>query len=84
MQDCGMTQTSDTASDSDLTRRAMAAWFRTGGTEQPGQGSGVAEVDGRTYVVLENVHGVMAVYRYTTTGQLKRLKRWPEELDTDT
>jgi len=62
--------------------RALAAYFRYGGTEQPNHGhSGEQEHNGKRYVVLRNVNGILAVYRITTDGQLKRLKRWPKELE---
>ena len=48
---------------------------------KPSNSSGVEEIDGRSYVVLRNVRGVLAVYRERTDGVLKRLKRWPKELD---
>jgi len=71
-----------TDTDDDLTRRAFAAWFRSGGTDQPSNASGVVEHDGKDYVLLLNVTGTLAVYRVTNQGQLKRLKRWPAELDS--
>jgi hypothetical protein len=63
--------------DDDLYRRALVAYFRSGGTKQPGRGPGVIEHEGRTYVVLENASETLAVYRVRTSGVLKRLKRWP-------
>ncbi len=68
---------SDGASDDDLTRRALAAYYRAGGTAQPANASGVVVHDGRLYVQLVNVNGTLAVYRVRNDGQLKRLKRWP-------
>jgi hypothetical protein len=69
----------------DLTRRAFAAYFRTAAqdgpaaVDQPANTSGPVEHQGKTYVVLENVRGTLAVYRVRTSGQLKRLRRWPAE-----
>jgi hypothetical protein len=64
-----------------LLRRAFAAWFRTGGTDQPANDSHVVEYDGKLYVVLRNLNGVLAVYRVRAyDGILKRLRRWPAEL----
>jgi hypothetical protein len=40
------------------------------------------EVDGRKYVVLRNVSGILCVYRVRTDGRLKGLKRWPSALET--
>jgi hypothetical protein len=72
--------------DAILCRRALAAYYRTasrtGATivDQPAGGGDVAEHDGKTYVVLSNVRGTLAVYRVRTDGVLKRLRRWPEEV----
>ena len=65
-----------------LTARAFAAYFRSGGMDQPANDSGPATIDGMTYVVLRNVNGVLAVYRVRTSGVLKRLVRWPAALNT--
>jgi len=65
----------------DYLSRAMAAYFRAGNTIQPANSSGVQECNGKKYVVLRNVNGILAVYRITTSGQLKKLKRWPMELE---
>lgn len=63
----------------DIMRRAMAAWFRGGETAQPSAtASGLVEHETLNYVVLRNVRGLLAVYRVTNAGQLKRLKRWPK------
>jgi hypothetical protein len=71
----------DIVKGEELTRPAFAAYFRSGGFDQPSSDSGVAEVDGRTYVVLHNVRGILAVYRVRGDGALKRLRRWPAELE---
>jgi hypothetical protein len=69
-------------SDDELLRRAMAGYFRAGNNAQPASAtSGVETVDGRTYVVLRNVSGILAVYRFRGTGLLRKLKRWPSELE---
>lgn len=66
--------------------RALAAWFRTGGTDSPASdASGISEVGGLHYAVLRNANGVLAVYRIETPEggpRLRRLKRWPKELET--
>ncbi len=67
-------------SEAGLTRRAFAAYFRSGHSDQPANTSGVQTVDGRRYVVLRNVNGVLAVYRVRNDGMLKGLRRWPSEL----
>jgi len=69
-----------TATDDDLTRRALGAYFRThtGIPDQPdGAASGVVEHGGHTYVVLLSVRGTLAVYRLLNDGRLKRMRRWP-------
>ena len=71
--------------DEGLIRRAHAAVAREavrlgGALMQPG-GSEVVEVNGRRYVVLTNVRGIIAVYRVRPDGILKGMKRWPKELD---
>ena len=71
-----------------LIHRAMAAYWRSGikenGTEPPipANDSHLCELDGKQYVVLHNVNGVLAVYRVRNDGVLKGLKRWPKELET--
>jgi hypothetical protein len=72
-------------SDEDLSRRAIAAYLRTERdgifiVDEPGGSSGVIEHQGKTYVVLSNFRGTLAVYRVRTSGQLKRLRRWPAEV----
>jgi hypothetical protein len=67
--------------DAGLTRRAFAAYFRSGGTDQPANTSGVVNCDGVWYVVLHNVRGTLAVYRVKNDGGLRRMKKWPKELD---
>jgi hypothetical protein len=74
----------DIGNDEDLTRRAFAAYFKEargwGEPVQPSNGSGVVEHDGKTYVVLLNSNGTLAVYRVRNSGALKRLRRWPTEV----
>ena len=67
--------------DEDYLRRGIAAWFRGGGYDQPANDSGVEDCNGKSYVVLRNVNGTLAVYRIRNEGILKRLKRWPEEIE---
>lgn len=38
----------------------------------------------RKYVVLDNCHGILAVYRVRNDGRLKRLVRWPAALSAAT
>jgi hypothetical protein len=67
--------------DAELLRRAFAAWFRSGGQDQPSNSSGTVRHKGHQYVVLRHVRGVLAVYRIRNDGMLKRLRRWPAEID---
>ena len=66
----------------DPVTRAFAAYFRGAAldgarVQQPGANSGLREHEGLQYVALENVSGVLAVYRIRKDGMLKRMKRWP-------
>ena len=74
--------TSDT--DDRLVKRAIAAYVRTSEAASPEMpsDSGVADLDGKIYVVLEIASRILAVYRVRNDGMLKRLRRWPIELDT--
>jgi hypothetical protein len=65
-----------------ILQRAFAAFFRHGGTEQPSASdSGVEKHEGLHYAVLRNVRGTLAVYRVRNDKMLKRLKRWPNDLN---
>jgi len=69
--------------EEELVRRAMAAWFRSGGTDQPSNASDIIEHEGKLYVRLLNVRGVMAVYRVRIVNEkpvLKALSRWPVDI----
>lgn len=61
--------------------RAMAAYFRTGAADQPSNSVMQYTVGGKIYVVLENVNGILAVYRIKPDGYLKGLRRWPAVID---
>lgn len=67
--------------ESPIVRRAFAAYFRAGGTQQPANTSGEVEHEGKRYVVLANVSGILAVYRVRNDGVLKGLRRWPREVE---
>jgi hypothetical protein len=59
----------------DLTRRAFAAYYRTEGdanavVDQPADTSGVVEHEGKTYVVLHNARGTLAVYRVRNSASV--------------
>ena len=71
--------------DGALVQRALAAYFRSarGGEilDQPANGSGVEKINGKLFVVLRNVRGILAVYRVKNDNHLKRLKRYPKALE---
>lgn len=63
--------------ETELLRRALRAYFMSGGIDQPAMDSEVVEINGRVYVRLSNRHGILAVYRVRRDGTLRRLKKWP-------
>jgi len=70
----------------DPVRRAFAAYFKTAEADggipiQPANTSGLRSHDGHDYVVLENANGVLAVYRVRNDGVLRRMKRWPVQVE---
>ena len=71
--------------DDDLVRRAFAAWYRSENIHtQPANTSGIRKHAKKRYVVLNSIGsatGILAVYRVKNDGFLKRLKRWPKELE---
>ena len=68
-------------------QRALGAYYRagarSGGIVPPPRtlDSGKWEYQGKQYVVLGHVNGLLAVYRIKPDGSLKRLRRWPKALD---
>jgi hypothetical protein len=70
----------------ELMSRAYRAYFTTARREsysadQPSENSsGQEEVGDKSYIVLRNGAGVLAVYRIRNDNMLKRLRRWPVEL----
>jgi hypothetical protein len=56
------------ASNIDLLSRAYAAYFRSGAVDLPSNGSDEIVFGGKTYVVLRNVHGILAIYRLLKSG----------------
>ncbi len=68
-------------SEKNLVSRAIEAYLRSGSPDQPGRGSEERELDGRRYVVLRNVRGVLGVYRLEGDGGLRKLGEWPAELE---
>lgn len=73
---------------SDPITRAIAAYWRMAAREDsahdtPGEGSRVAVVNNREYVVLRDAVRTLAVYRVREdTGALCRLHKWPAALDS--
>lgn len=64
----------------DARDRAMAAYRRSGGTEQPANGGDVETMDGVDYIVLRNVTGILKVYRLTDDGRIEGLSEPPPGL----
>ena len=72
----------DTEQRADILRRALAAWFKAGGTERPKEISGVKVQQGRVYAVLHGTSGVLAVYRVRPDNMgLRAMKRWPVSIE---
>jgi hypothetical protein len=70
-------------SSANLERRALAAWFRAGGAPDRALLAGVKKHKGKRYVVLGTTRKILAVFRVRAfDGVLKRLKRWPKEIES--
>ncbi len=73
--------------DPAIVRRALAAWYGTDETEAPGHPDPAAShhvrLAGHEYVVLRDVNSLLAIYRLRNDGKLKRLRRWPRELENN-
>jgi len=70
--------------ETDLIYRAISAHLRVGHRDQPSDSdSTVEEIEGRVYVVLRNVGGILNVYRLTSQGKLRALRRWPAEFKVE-
>ena len=78
---CVISDMNSAASNPDLLSRAYAAYFRSGGVDLPSTASDVIVFGGKTYAVLRNVHGILAIYRLLKSGQLRRLRRYPVGVD---
>ena len=67
-------------------QRALGAYYRAGARSggivpQPRTlDSGEWEYQGKQYVTLGHINGLLAVYRIKPDGSLKRLRRWPKAL----
>jgi hypothetical protein len=68
--------------EDDLCRRALAAHFRGGGTELLSRYSGVVTIKGLDYVHLFDGNRTLAVFRVDGAGRLKRLRRYPRQLQS--
>jgi hypothetical protein len=69
------------SANSEYGPRAMAAWFRSGGITPPESNPKEFEIEGKRYIALNNINGVLAVYRIRPSdGVLRRMKRWPSEI----
>lgn len=71
--------------DPAIVRRAFVAWYSADEAQAPGHPSPAAShhvrVAGHEYVALRDGHSLLAVYRLRNDGKLKRLRRWPRELN---
>jgi len=67
---------------SGVKNRAFAAYFRSAGpgSQQPFEHPDGWIIKGKSYIVLHNNSGMLAVYRIKTDGFLKRLKRVPKPI----
>jgi hypothetical protein len=70
----------------DLLRRAFRAWFSGNDyPDQPRNTSAVERHGSHLYVVLRGGRGPsdepMAVYRVKNDGVLRRLRRWPKDIE---
>lgn len=63
----------------ELQRRALSAYFETGGDEMPNEPK-VQKVRGKRYVTLWRGRKLLACYRVRNDGKLKRLVRLPDGL----
>jgi hypothetical protein len=68
-------------SNANLLCRAYAAYFRSGAVDLPSNGSDEIVFGGKTYVVLRDMHGILAIYRLLKCGQLRRLRCYPAGFD---
>lgn len=63
-----------------VVERAIAAYLKAGGPDQPGKGSEEVTIDEVTYAVLRNVKGILAVYRVDGKGYLRRIREVPDSI----
>jgi hypothetical protein len=71
--------------DPAIMRRAFVAWYSADEAQAPGHPSPAVShhvrVAGHEYVVLRAGRSLLAAYRLRNDGKLKRLRRWPRELN---
>jgi hypothetical protein len=71
----------------DYVPRAMAARYRSGKAGHTRaypveeRCTHVTLLDGKSYVVLGNAQGVLAIYRVRPSGLLRLLRRWPKAVE---
>lgn len=76
----------DMTSEINLVDRAVTAYFKKSVRDnlvamQPSNDSTVESIGNRSYVVLRNAKGILAVYGVRSSdGILKGLNRWPTQL----
>lgn len=63
----------------ELTRRALSAYFDSGGDELPSV-TKLHRIKGKHYVTLRRAGKLLACYRVRNDGKLKRLIRLPDGL----
>jgi hypothetical protein len=75
--------------EGEIVTRALHAYFtvanRAGlNADQPSlKLCGMEDIGDKTYIVLRNSYRTLAVYRLRNDNMLKRLKRWPAELNNE-
>jgi hypothetical protein len=69
------------ASNPDLLFSGLRCVFPLGRVDLPSNTSDVIVFGGKTYAVLRNVNGILAINRLLKSGQLRSLRRYPVGLD---
>jgi hypothetical protein len=79
-----VTQVKEVADRERYVSRALAAWFRSSELmSPPPTDTRVVEFNRLRYVVMASGGKrsvVLAVYRIQNSGQLRRMRRWPKEI----
>jgi hypothetical protein len=71
-----------------LATRAAAAYYRIAGHDHGSPPPAIASVrvcdlDGKRYVVVQNVNAALEVYRVRPSdGVLRRMRRWPKAIES--